>query len=190
MVKTKLVVVVLNGWGASSRRKETRTAELVMKITKGLVNEDEILTKRAMLAMSRVRRFRKFILRHQSPDRSLLVVGKSLGAKNLVSGVLNNLPDDLTYKRTGLVTIDPCWPEQWDWTPNLNKRSLYLCRKMGRAVNLMAIRPPDKQAGSMLRGPGVYNIQLTGYSHVSIVEAPEVEHEIQSMVDWLVWSFS
>lgn len=184
--RSELVVVVLNGWGASSRRRETRTAELVRDVVKGLASEENILTRRSMLGMNRARLFHRFILSHQDDRRSLLVVGKSLGARNMVGGVLNRLPRSLAYRRTGLVTIDPCWPVPWDLTPNLNRSILHLRMRMGRATNFLAVRPQDEQAGSMVQGPGVVNVPLSDVTHTTIVQAPEVRSELEEMVEWLV----
>jgi hypothetical protein len=184
--KPELVVAVLDGWSASARREEDRISSIVREIVKYDAFEENILTKKSLLGMSRSRRFRNFILSKQGSDRSLLVVGKSLGARNIVEGVLNKLPERLNYRKTGLITIDPCWPTWKDFTPNLNKKILHLEHNMGRAVNIMAILPSDQQAGSMVRGSNVRNVQLYDYTHNSITMSRDVRVEIEFMEKWLM----
>lgn len=186
---TSLVVVVLNGWGASSRRRESRTSELVRGITADHVTEGHYLALRAMMGVSRSRRVSRFIRRHQGLDRDLLLVAKSLGARNMVSRVLNGFQSRLIYRRTGLVTIDPCWPLRWDWRPNLNRSVLRLVYPwLDEATNFFAVLPQDKQSGSMVYGQPVVNIPLVGPDHVSITLAPEVRDEVRRVTDWLVGS--
>jgi len=182
----EVVVVVLNGWGSSSRRRETRTATMAREVTKGHVAEGRFLGLRAMLGWSRSRRVRRFILRHQNPHRSLLLVGKSLGARNMVSRVLNRMATPLGYRRVGLVTIDPCWPTRWDLTPNLNRAVLKLTATVDQATNFMAVLPQDQQAGAMVHGPRVVNVPLSGPDHFTIVQAPEVRAELERMALELV----
>lgn len=185
---SSLVVAVLNGWGASSRRRETRTAELVRKETDGAVGEDDFLASRAMLGMPRSRKYRRFILSHQDKRKNLLIVAKSLGSHNMIKGVLNHkkLLRPLDYRKIGFLSIDPCWPLWHDMRPNLNRHLIHLKRKMDRTVNFLAIRPPDEQAGAIVRGPDVINIPLTDVTHTSIVMAEEVRSGLFNMINFLL----
>lgn len=188
-----MIVAVLNGWGSSSRLRETRTAALVRRVTKGKVSIRGFLARRAMIGWARSRRFKRFILRREDPEETLLLVGKSLGARNMITRVLNQLPM-LQYRKVALLTIDPCWPERWDWKPNLNRRVLELTHPVHRAVNVYAVLPPDKQAGSMvglnlsnnmLTDLIVQNVPLMHVDHHTIVQSEEVEEELCALVDYL-----
>ena len=171
-----LIVAVMNGWSASSRRKETRTATLVREFLYGGGIEFKFLARKSMLFMSRCRKFRRYIMKHNSSENELLIVGKSLGAHNLVVGVLNELPK-LRYRRTAMLTIDPCWPLLNDWKPNLNSFTLLLRKDLGLAINVyVESDDPDAQVGSRLgpASPAIMNWPADGYDHYSIVNSEQV----------------
>jgi hypothetical protein len=178
-----MIVAVLNGWGSSSRNRETRTAALVRDATDDIKSRT-MLAKRSMIGWARARRFRKFILEHQDPKQSLLCVGKSLGARNMVSRILNKL-EPLEYYKTGLFTIDPCWPIKGDWKPNLNEKSLQLTHKIDKVINLYAVLPKDQQAGSRVFGDNVRNFPISDADHYSIVQHDLVADELGDLVIWL-----
>lgn len=164
-----LIVVVLNGWSASVRKRETRTSALVERLTRD--RKRTMLTAKASLLRSQARRCRDFILDHQERRDNLLLVGKSLGARNLIR-VLNALPRPLKYRKKALVTVDPCWPLLVDWRPNLNRTILKVVHPVELGANLVAVRPQDKQAGAMVSGRNIKNIPVAGVDHYSIVESP------------------
>ena len=182
----KLVVAVLNGWGSSSRRRESRTAALVRRTISNMgVEPEAIVTGRALLAWSRSRRYKRFIRHHQSYDRVLLCVGKSLGARNMVSRILNPL-GDTGYKKTALLTIDPCWPIRWDLRPNLNHHTLHLSAYVDLAINVLCVLPPAQQAGAILTGQNVSNVPVTDHDHFSIVQSPDTKDALSSLLAYLL----
>jgi hypothetical protein len=130
---------------------------------------------------------KRFILGHQSPSSRLLVVGKSLGARNIVE-VLNGLSARLKYKSVGLITIDPNWPlwSEMKWRPNLNGHCLDLIYPVDMAVNIYAKCPMNEQAGSKLRGSNVRNVELDSCDHHTIVFHPLVAMEITDTVKRLI----
>jgi len=185
-----LIVAVMNGWSASVRRRETRTARMVREFLVGGGIEFKFLARRSMLLMSRCRKFRRYILKHNSPDNELLVVGKSLGGKNLVKGVLNELPK-LKYRRTALLTLDPCWPISTDLRPNLSLRgcTLKLTHPVGCVINVYIEDPdPDAQTGARLVGdPAILNWPLSSeYDHFSIVNSDAAFDALTMTVTYLL----
>ena len=178
-----IVCATLNGWSSSSRGKGNRLSTIVENDLRG--REHVLLSRRALIGMSRTWMFRRFILRHESADNTLLLCAKSLGGRNMVKGVLNKLPE-LVYKRTALLTVDINWPTWSDWTPNLNRRTLHLEHKIDRTINLFVNGEPRQQAGCQLAGPyPVRNIGLLGYDHGSIVIAPEVRITLRALIEYL-----
>jgi hypothetical protein len=132
--------------------------------------------------------YRRFIRQYSSPENSLLCVGKSLGARNMISFVLNEI-GDLHYRRTALVTIDPCWPFVEDWKPNLNGKVLKLSYPVDMATNIFAALPKTEQAGALVQGPsgcGVENIPLSDVDHYSITTSPVVKSAVRRSVDFLL----
>jgi hypothetical protein len=172
-----LTVVVLNGWSASSRGKETRTHLLVKRELDEARANYHLLGLKAMFIHARSRRVKKFIQRHEHRDKALVCFGKSLGARNMVQRVLNTI-GPLEYPEIYLMTIDPNWPESWDLTPNLNGHTLRLTRPVTRATNVYYLAPKGSrdQAGALLGSPkGVptTNHPVKDCDHVSIVEHPK-----------------
>jgi hypothetical protein len=185
-----LVVAVLNGWSSSTIARETRTSRLVRELTWGLVPNGMFLSKKSMIFFTRSRNVRRFIMKHQSPNRALLLVGKSLGGRNMVERVVNKLPPAFRcYAATALVTVDPCWPTFWDWRPNLNDETLRLKYHVDRVVNVYAKLPEGEQAGAKVETPRVYapatNIGLTDVDHFSIVQSPTVRSVLRHTIAWL-----
>jgi hypothetical protein len=180
-----IVAAVLNGWAASSRKEQTRTHTLVEALLGETGVPYELLGLKAMFVNGRSRRIRQFIIEKDRSENVLLCVGKSLGARNMVLEVLNQLPR-LFYVKTFLGTIDPNWPESWDITPNLNRCILKLTRPMTAAANIYFVsKDPRQQAGAMLGASGdtpVLNIPVTDCDHFSIVQHPETRKMLQALV--------
>ena len=179
-----LVVAVVNGWSASSRRRQTRTCALVERqIQKLDLNCQAFLAMKGSFLRSRSRTLRSFIRDNQRSGRTLVLVGKSYGAKVLVEKVLNQIAEKLDYFEIYLVTVDPCWPIWADLSPNLNGRTLRLTKPISRAVNVyFATKRPRKQAGALLVGPkgvSLMNVPLTDCDHYSIVQHDVTAHVIQ-----------
>lgn len=178
-----LVIAVMNGWSASSRGKHTRTSALVERLTRD--QKRVMLHRKALLFASRARMFRRFIKKHESGRNRLLLVGKSLGARNLVVHVLNKFEAPLMYKRSALVTIDANWPVGFDLRPNLNKTVLELENEIDLVLNYVAILPACQQAGALIRGENVFNDMVPDADHFSITKSAEVEFGIKSAIAFL-----
>ena len=183
-MKSNLVVLVINGWGASSSRKESRTSS---RVRTQLVSRDiephAYMAKRASVFFSRTRRFRRFIAKHASPSRDLLLVAKSYGAYLLLTEVLGTVRP--SYRRVVLLTADPCWPLLTKWRPNLNKHVLFLECPVDKAVNVFAVCPPHKQAGSLVTGNGCMNIPVSNTSHKAISTTRAFRIELSAAIDYV-----
>jgi hypothetical protein len=179
-----IVVAILNGWGASSRRKFSRTNSMVERALDAHGLRSTILPRRAHLLYSRVRKFRRFIRKNQDEAKILLCVGKSLGARNMVVA-LNGL-GPVKYKRAALLTIDPNWPTWTDLRPNLNRRVLHLqSATRFKTFNVYIVGQPGQQAGAMLSGPDVQNIPILNHDHISVVRSPEVKIALFDLIRYL-----
>lgn len=177
-----IVAAVLNGWGASSRRRESRTAALVRDV---LGDRDHIImARRAMFLLPRYRRFRRYIRAHQGHDNALLCVSKSLGSLYMVIHILNQLRP-LVYRRIAFLSIDLNYPTWEDWRPNLNHIVVPLRHRVDSAVNIYVVGRPRQQAGARLAGANVTNIAVEGYDHISIVQAAVVRESLEMLVDFL-----
>lgn len=176
-----MIVVVLNGWSSSVRSSSGRISSVVSAATSEV--EKIVFSSRATLGGRQARKAKRFILKHQDKYESLLCVGKSLGAKQLICKVLNKLPA-LEYRKVGLFTVDPCWPLWYNWAPNLNNKSLNRPNGVTKAYNFYAVLPPNQQAGA--RVAGADNFPLTGVDHYSIVRSDRVRRGLQVMVSYLV----
>jgi hypothetical protein len=150
--------------------------------------EHVFLGRRALLGRHRCRRFRRFIDQHSCNDNRLLVVGKSLGARNLVSHVLNPLGNSLLmYRRVGLLTVDPCWPLWHDWAPNLNGEVLDLTAPVDRAINVFLDAPPDQQAGSLVAGAMNRQVEaIHDVDHGSMSTHPLAIYSLREILDFVV----
>lgn len=174
---------VLNGYGSSLR--ETRTSRLVREELEEAAVDYTFEAHRAILLSSRSRKIRQRIQRLADREVALLLVGKSLGARNMVERVVNRM-GPVRYRGIYLVTIDPCWPECWDLTPNLNHRTLRVERYVDAATNVQYITiDPREQAGAMLvvpKGVDVRHERVTDADHFTIVEHPATRAAIRDMV--------
>jgi hypothetical protein len=187
-VKSDLVVVVMNGWGASSRRRKTRTSQRVEEeLWRRDIEPVAMLARRAATWRSRVRKFRSFIRAQASVrghPRDLLIVCKSYGAYLMLTEVLGR--ERPKYRRIALLTIDPCWPLLFDWKPNLNGRILFLDCPVDRAVNVYAVMPPDRQGGCLVTGQGCTNVPVVGSSHEDIVRTVQFKRELSRSIDFVM----
>lgn len=174
---------VLNGYASSLRK--TRTANLVESTLEESGAEYALEAHRAMLISSRSRKVRRRIQRRADPEVALLLVGKSLGARNMVERVINRM-GPVRYRGIYLVTIDPCWPACWDWTPNRNRAVLRLDRYVDDAINVQYVTSDDReQAGALLAAPRnvpLRNEFVTDADHFSVVDHPVTRHAIKTMV--------
>ena len=178
-----IVAAVLNGWASSVSK--TRTHHLVEELL--VEHEAPFVLKglKSSFFWSRSRELAKWIQRQESRDSRLLCVGKSLGARHMVERVLNQcFPTG--YGQVRLVTIDPNWPEFWDWTPNLNRQSLKLAAPVTCAVNLYVAGEPRQQCGARLMCTPTtecHNIIVPDCDHYSIVESPTVREVLDEIID-------
>jgi hypothetical protein len=180
-----IVCAVLNGYAASMRAEKTRTNRLVENLLKASGKQYSIVGLKALLVRSHARRLRRFVECGNYETNSLLLVGKSLGARNIVRFVLNNL-GQLHYHTSFLLTIDPNWPTFWDFTPNLSHRELRVTKPITQAVNLRVDpQHPRQQCGARLVGPAfvpITDIPLGNCTHYSIVPHPRVREELEKLI--------
>lgn len=126
---------------------------------------------------------RRDIEQWASRDHRLLLVGKSLGAYNMITRVVNKLPAYTLglYKEVLLYTIDPCWPLLTDWAPNLNRQALVLKNQdVVVAKNVYLAAPENEQAGCLV--VGARNCALSGTTHQNIVSHPAVREGLYDFV--------
>jgi hypothetical protein len=166
----------LNGWSASVRAPGGHIATVVAKCLPPGTTHWAGTSK---LGGWRARQLRRWLLDHEDPGESLLLVGKSLGAWHMLTRVVNVLPR-LEYRRIGLVTVDPCHPRFWDWAPDRSGDTLPLHRgKVDWACNLMS------GEGSRPRGAHVdtlHEYTIPGADHFSITRHPWVRGEVEVMI--------
>lgn len=175
-----IIAATLSGWSASSRPLKSRTHEIVSEALEPHAHEH--LAKRAMFTKHRARRFRRFIQRYDFYTNTLLCVGKSLGAKVMVEQVLNRLPE-LHYKKVLCLTIDPCWPLKWDWTPNLNRTTLRLTHPVDWSINVYLVGQPGQQCGAILAGPShIENRAVLRGTHHRMQEHAAVQGALDELV--------
>lgn len=197
-----IIVGVMNGWSASV--KKTRTSRLVKRLMdENFDNTGEEYKFRSYRSVLwkpidiRSQMMRRYVRRNQSSNNTLLLVGKSLGARNMVKRVLNPL-QFLCYAKMALVTIDPCWPIKGDPTPNLNSRKLVLITPCQRVDNIYLVAQEYEQAGARVftvEGPNATNIAIpscpvlglrqVSNTHQNIIEHPIVLDRIKDAIAYL-----
>jgi hypothetical protein len=174
-----IIGAALSGASASLRPHSSRIATLVEM---AIGDPDApFIGRRALLGKHRARRFRRFIRRHISPNNVLVAVGKSLGARNMVRDVLNELGPDLEdYGKVLLLTVDPCWPTWRDWAPNLNGAVLQLDAPVDHAINVYLEALPSQQAGSRVSRPAENRI-VRNCTHSTITTTMAVYSAIHEL---------
>lgn len=178
-----IITVVLNGY--SSSVDPTKTSMVVAGVLACLGAPHRTLALKARFAYGQTREVRKFIVSNDDQHHDLLLVGKSLGARNLVERVINRWVSYPSYRSVHLVTIDPNWPEPFNLRPNLNRSTLKMTRALDSATNIFVVGRPDQQAGAMLVGPHgapIINIPIVGSDHHAISSHPTVRKELSQLV--------
>ncbi len=179
-----LITATLDGYSSSSYPYKThQTVASVLAVEQA---QHESLGLKSWFAWAPSRKVNSFISAHAKPENDLLLVGKSLGALCMVERVINRWLALPSYRSVHLVTIDPNWPELWDWTPNLNRETLRVKRKLSSATNIYSVAiDPQQQAGAILVGEpaqGVVNIPILGVDHHTIDARPEIRETLVSLV--------
>jgi hypothetical protein len=190
-----IVVAILEGYSASSRSRTIIDVYEQAEREAKLLNDQPIvvLGEKSSILRSRSRKMRKFITQHAYPTSKLICIGKSYGAKQMIDRVINKIPFSTwkVFSETYLITVDPCWPKLWDWTPNRNADKLHSPQWINRTRNIFLFAPKRMQAGAALVSTELFyswdGQQLDSqrsigleppYTHYSIIEAPEVKREI------------
>jgi hypothetical protein len=107
-----------------------------------------------------------------------LLVGKSLGGWHMLTRVVNILPR-LRYSKIGLVTVDPCAPKLWDWTPDRFSEVLPLhSGRVDIAVNLVSTVGSFR--GARVGGPAV-NVLVKHATHHNITRHPGTARRIKAV---------
>jgi hypothetical protein len=172
-----MLVFVLNGWSASSRARGGHIATVVRRV---VPDGTAVYAATARLGGWQARRVRKRLLKHQSPDTTLLLVGKSLGGWDMLVGVVNRCR--LRYRRIALVTVDPCHPRLWDWAPDRSSDVLPLhSGRVDLCVNLL--QHNARPCGAHV--DGAIEVQVPNVDHFSITRSKAVEHWLRHAVDEL-----
>ena len=177
-----LAVAAMSGWSASSRSRHSRISHIVDERTK---HYDRVfLGKRALLGRHRCRRFIRFITNNAVKGNSLLVIGKSLGARNLIEYVLNPMDCYLMiYDKVLVLTVDPCWPSWDEWRPNRNDEPLKLTAPVDKAINIYLSAPTDEQAGAPVVGAENWIISDSSTTHRNIVMHPWVKVGLNELLE-------
>ena len=165
--------------GFSSSIRDLRTHDIILHEIKGC--KYKLIWRRGNAFRFGTRAIRKFIVKNQSKDNILLLVGKSLGGKEIINNVLNKLPT-LNYSTINLLTLDPCWPLLTDWTPNLNDYELEVTYPINKGINLQVIGTPNQQCGAKVVGPNIKNVEIFNSDHYSIIVNPEVKVAIRRLI--------
>lgn len=179
MYEKPLVLVVLEGYSRSTSPVDL--SDLVMAEVGD--HPCSALIAKAWLGRHQVRRVARYLQCHQGPGQVYVLVGKSLGARNLFLALDATGP--LVARAVSVLTIDLNYPLffDWNWTPNLNSVTVPLPWLATRAINIYSDEPrPRKQAGALV--DGAENIPVLGYDHQSIVGAPIVRSALRAMLGY------
>jgi len=179
-------VLVLDGYSSSFRK--VKISDLVQSWLHDY--REELKGERLVTRMSRstIWKSRKsdceWIRKHSDIADILLCVGKSYGATNLLTDILNNpkVSDSLLfYDTVGLLTIDPNFPILKDWTPNLNQYQFKLPEYVDYAVNVyVQSNKKRQQCGALVEH--AINIPKRGYNHYSIIHSSEIPNQFLKMI--------
>ncbi len=151
-MKSKLLIISVDGYSSSVR--ETKLRHIIYSQLDNInkkynVNYNKNFIYRnydARFSSSKKRELIKVLKKHSDPNTFLLFIGKSYGAK-VAEKIFNSVR--LTYKKICLVTIDPCWPKFFNWTPNCNNDSLFFKSPMiDEIFNMYLVMDKNKQCGS------------------------------------------
>lgn len=182
----KIVAVTMNGWSASSRSKDERMSELVERTLEGRFAVPPFSVRALLfppLMYLRTRKALRYIRKHGSKDRALLLCGKSLGSWKVLTELIPKL-GKLRYSRVALLSVDPCTPMGGDLTPNLNDYRIIVKGPIGKGINLYAENGRIYPAGATVKHPSVINVGLSRETHSSIVDSPQVSGSLQILADW------
>ena len=176
-----IITATLDGYSSGSYHNKTHQAVASVLAVEQAPHES--LAIKSWFAWAPSRKVSSFVNKHANETNDLLLVGKSLGALHVVERVINRWVSLPKYRGIHLVTIDPNWPELWDWTPNLNRSTLKLSRKLTSATNIYSVAiDPRQQAGALLQGQGAVNIPILGVNHHTIDGRPEIRDMLVKLV--------
>lgn len=171
-------VVVLNG--ASSSIREVKTHHIIREILQDHGIKYTLYWEKA--SRRNAGKILDYIEDNESFSNTLICVGKSLGGKYMVKKVLNKIGAPF-YHKIFLLTIDINWPILfWDWTPNLNKKTVNLKCPVRYAANIYVEGKPKQQCGALLAGKNVRNIPVTGVNHYSVIHHKKVRSTMKDIL--------
>lgn len=196
----KLVVVALDGYSASSRKitlKDVIGKQFRRICLNNKINYDKLIFRyeKSRFSSSKKRKVIKFLKNYNNQDTILLLIGKSYGAKSLEK-IVNSFK--MKFYKTYMVTIDPCWPKFFDWTPNCNDDSLFIkSGNVSEIFNIYLLMDSDKQCGSPVYSlykdtrvtnykiPVKYSIKNSKsakYNHYNIIESNIVAYMVHKYI--------
>jgi len=182
-----LVVGVLNGFSGSVKKHSSRTSGVVLALLRDEYKAHYIwrADRSSFLGLG-AGRLREFVQEHNAKENSLLLVGKSFGAKNLIDHVVEPLWKNvmLYYKQLFLFTIDPCWPSPTNWSPNRNAEVLKVRAHLTLGRNIQVLAPTNEMGGARVEGPAMENIEVhwPEADHFSIVQRPIVKETLRGLL--------
>lgn len=176
LIGKRIVVITLDGYSASTRKVKLKDIvnESISKINKKYTITDQyhlyVRYESARLARSKKRKTIKYLQKYNNDDHILFLIGKSYGGK-VTERILNSVK--LNYHKTFVLTIDPCWPKFFDWSPNCNEDNLFIKNmNVDEIYNIYLVADRRKQCGcpvySMYKKTRVLNKALPGYKHENI----------------------
>lgn len=176
-----IVLAVLEGYSRSTSPVDL--SDMVEALLKGQVYKR--LIKKALFGDHQVKRFVKYVHENESKDNVLLLVGKSLGGRNIIR-VFNQV-DVEAYKSVVLFTIDVNWPTWKDIAPNLNNYVVPLFNTPDMAVNVY-LKAQKKRQQAGCRVSGAMNIQIidSSVTHHNIVGARAVRDNLHIAVKFVI----
>jgi len=176
-----IILAVLEGYSRSTSPVDL--SDMTEALLKGEVYKR--LIKKAWLGKHQVRRFVGFVQENESEENVLLLVGKSLGGRNIIR--VFNLIDVNAYKAVVLFTIDVNWPTWRDLSPNLNKISVAMNDDADMAVNVY-LRTPNKRLQAGCRVDRAFNIPIVDptVTHRNIIGARPVRDNLYHAVKFAI----
>lgn len=181
-----IILVVLEGASSSSRDPKYRIGHVACQVLednlapcKGFIDFPGLLRFAATKALD-------FIEGYDSPENTLLLVGKSAGGKAIAS-IANRL-GPLQYRKIAFVTVDINWPLFFDWKPNLNNKHIFIKRFFDHIENVyQEPKTPKGQAGCQVMDQygRASNYKIRGYDHITIMGSPQVRNSLTRAVQVL-----
>jgi hypothetical protein len=191
-----IIVATVDGYSTSSAMYDLETTtRCVLDVNQV---DFSLVGVRSRLVVPTWRKVIRHLKHERAASPTVLLVGKSLGAKIILNKVVLRALD--MYEHVYVFTIDPCWP-RWgveptrhglqvprvDWTPNRNGDVLVVPAGVTEAVNVyVESADASQQCGCPVardrKGKGVVrNMAFSashGYDHWNVVGSKAVKSEL------------